>query len=162
MVAASEKWIEPNHKELSNKPWSRWQHHTLWTIFSWNLYVTIRSFPWRQQASFDRFWNLSTTCITELHAMLCLFVMSLINSKGGVRLIRISQNEVLFLSLITTKCSWGVISRFCALFIPSRKSLPPSFSLAKKKIYLVTPLKEEFSNTLPCYIYIFCMNIKRC
>ena len=123
MVAASEKWIEPNHKELSNKPWSRRQHHTLWTIFSWNLYVTIRSFPWRQQDSFDRFWNLSTTFITELYAMLCLFVMGLINSKGRVRLIRISQNEVLFLSLITTKCSWGVISQFRALFIPSRKSL---------------------------------------
>ena len=51
-----------------------------------------------------------------------------------------------FSSLMTNKCSLGKSHNVGSLLAPSKKSVPISFSLAKKRICLDTQMKGEFTD----------------
>ena len=82
------------------------------------------------QDSFGSSQNLYKKLIKELHTLLCLLVRGLINSKRGVRLFQISQQEKFFSSLITTS-GGNILLR------------PPLTTLQKSPSYLLQFGQEE-------------------
>ena len=71
------------------------------------------------------------------------FYEGLIKNKGGVGLFQISQNERLFRVLYEPSDNLAMWSPF---LYPSKKGLSFPFSLGKKRIYLETQLKGEFTD----------------
>ena len=80
----------------------------------------------------------------------------LIKNKAGVGLFQISQKERLFI-FYDNQLLLGVISQCGPLLEPSKKGLPLPFTLAKKRTYLDTQLKEEitdlFSKLPRCFLF---------
>ena len=75
-----------------------------------------------------------------------LRILGLIKNKGGVGLFQISQKERLFHVLYQPSYNLAVCPPFASLLQPSKKSLSLPFSLGKKRIYLETQLKGEFTD----------------
>ena len=67
-------------------------------------------------------------------------------NKGGIVLFQISQKERLFDVLYQPSYDLAMCSRFASLLHPSEKGLYFPFSLGKKRIYLQTQLKGEFTD----------------
>ena len=69
-----------------------------------------------------------------------LRILGLIKNKGGVGLFQISQKERLFHVLYQPSAMWS------PFLDPSKNSLSFPFSLGKKRVYLETQLKGEFTD----------------
>ena len=67
-------------------------------------------------------------------------------NKGWVGLFQISQKERIFHVLYQPSYNLAMWSPFTSLLHPSKKGLSFPFSLGKKKIYLETQLKGEFTD----------------
>ena len=67
-------------------------------------------------------------------------------NKGGIVLFQISQKERLFHVLYQPSYNLAMWSPFASLLHPSKKGLSFPFSLGKKRIYLETQLKGEFTD----------------
>ena len=70
----------------------------------------------------------------------------LIKNKEGVGLFQILQKERLFHVLYQPSYNLAMWSPFASLLHPSKKGLSFPFSLGKKRTYLETQLKGEFSD----------------
>ena len=80
----------------------------------------------------------------------------LIKNKGGVGLFQISQKERLFHVLYQPSYNLAMWSPFAPLLHPSKKGLSFPFSLDKKRIYLETQLKGEFTDCFENFQVIPC------
>ena len=121
--------MEPYHKELSSKAWSMWQHHILLSnlgvagsriLYFWQVLEAIHKF------------------IIELHVLQCLFVRG---SNKKQRRGRIISNFISYLYQPSDN-----IAMWSPFLHPSKKGLSFPFSLGKKRIYLETQLKGEFTD----------------
>ena len=81
--------------------------------------------------------------IIELRVLQCLFVKWSNKNKGGVRLFQISQKERLFCVLYQPSDN---LAMWFPFLHPSKKVLSFPFSLGKRRVYLKTQLKGEFTD----------------
>ena len=128
----------PYHEEISGKAWSMWQHHIpLYKALSnYNFTLTLLTAGF---FNFDRSWNLSIhKFIIELHVLQCLFVRG---SNKKQRRGRIISNFISYLYQPSDN-----IAMWSPFLHPFKKGLSPPFSLGKKRVYLETQLKGEFTD----------------
>ena len=96
--------------------------------------------------TFDGFWNLFTNLSKKSMSCNTYFLSGgLIKGKGGAKLFQSSEKERLFISY-DNQVLLGIISQCDPPLEPSKKGLPLLFTLAKKRTYLDTQLKWEYTD----------------
>ena len=140
-----QNFVKPYHEELSSKAWSMWPYHLPQNIFFWKLQVIIRLLSCWQQDSLLLTYPGIYPQIYQGSPCPGVLIVRRYNEKQRRSRIILNFTKVETFHLLWQPRDGGNLTMrppSCTL----QKGLPLPFTLAKKRTYLDTELKEELTD----------------